>query len=294
LLWASVRSTPARGPVEYDVGLPDSATMTTEEGAGFDVAPSGDFVVYQTRDGNAADLWFRSLRDGTARRIDGTTRGFHPAISPDGSKVAFLRYGAGHEWTLETIAVQGGSSALIGRGSGDADLSWRRDSRLQVITDGGNEARWFDATGGPVTSKAIAFCVLPSPVPDDKHLLCGGSGAMSAHLVGVGEGPSAYETLWTGTKDSTQVFGSQFRLVDGKYLVYLSMDGDLRCVRQPPNPGICSRSRNHTNAGVPEALDRRVGQRLRFMTVKSDQREAQCFAAPGAGGAGRADGGGPP
>jgi len=227
LLWALSRRTPASGPVEYDVGLPDSATLTTEQGVGFAVAPSGDFVVYQAVRGSAGELWYRSLRDAVARRIDGTERGSHPAISPDGSKVAFLRFGSGHEWTLETVSIQGGTSAVIARGIGYADLSWLRDGRLQIVGADGNEARWFDAAGGGTTTKTIAYCIMPSPMPDGKHLLCGGGGAMNAHLVGVGGDTSVFETLWASGRDSSPVFGSHFRLVDGKYVVYLSIDGDL-------------------------------------------------------------------
>ena len=42
-----------------------------------------------------------------------------------------------------------------------------------------------------------------------------------------GRAPSAFERFSTGAKDSTPIFGSHFRLVDGRYLVYLSMDGAL-------------------------------------------------------------------
>lgn len=58
-------------------------------------------------------------------------------------------------------------------------------------------------------------------------LLCGGGGAMRAHLVGVADSAASYQTLWTRGRDSAHVFGSNFRVIDARYLVYLSMDGDL-------------------------------------------------------------------
>jgi Tol biopolymer transport system component len=229
LSWTLIWRAPPKGPVEYDVGLTDDATMTTERGPSFSVASSGDFVVYQAAtSGSAGDLWIRSLRDATARRLEGTARGVHPAISPDGSKVAFLRSGTGHAWTLETMAIDGGTPSIIARGIGDAEFSWLKDGRLQLVGDDGYRVRWFDAGSGRRTSRDITHCVLASPGPDSTRLLCGGGSAMLAHFVGVGEGASRWENVWTGEdEDSTIVSGSHFRLYDGRYLVYLSLEGDL-------------------------------------------------------------------
>jgi eukaryotic-like serine/threonine-protein kinase len=230
LLWALTRPASSSGLFEYDVGLPDSATMTTGQGAGFTVASSGEFVVYQAVRGGSAELWYRSLRDQSVRRIEGTIGGFHPAISPDGSKVAFLRFGAGYGWTLEAVSIQGGTPTVIGRGIGPAELSWLEDRRLQVVGSDGTRVRWFDVTGGPTTSKDIPYCILASPMPSGTELLCGGGGVKAAHLVGLGEHQS-WTNLWSDAKRSTPAFGSQFRLIDGKYLVYVSIDGDLVAAR---------------------------------------------------------------
>jgi Tol biopolymer transport system component len=228
LVWALTSHARPKGPAEYDVGLPDDAAMTTERGPGFAVASSGDFVVYQAAmAGSAGELWIRSLRDATTRRLEGTARAVHPAISPEGSKVAFLRLGSGHAWTLETMAIEGGTPTVIGRGIGDAELSWLKDGRLQVVGDDGYRVRWFDAGAGPTTSSDITHCAMASPVPDTTRLLCGGGSAMVAHFVGIRAGAPRWESVWTGGEDSTIVAGSHFRLYGEKYLVYLSLEGDL-------------------------------------------------------------------
>src|SRR5687768_16878590 len=130
LLWALTRPTPASGPAEYDVGLPDSAAMKTIGGVGFSVAPSGDFVVYHAASGSSDALWYRSLRDATVRPINGTANGRQPVVSPDGATLAFLRFREAFVWTLETVPIQGGAPVVIGRGTGDPDLSWLPDGRL--------------------------------------------------------------------------------------------------------------------------------------------------------------------
>ena len=238
LLWALTRPVPVHGPTEYDVGLPDSAMMTTEQDLSFAVAPAGDFVVYQAEAvrGGAGALWYRSLRDGARRRIDGTEGGSHPAISPDGTRLAFLGSESGHVWTLETVPIQGGPAAVVGRGIGNAHLSWSKNGRrLRVVSYVGtteSELQWFDPANGQVTRKRINLCQLPSPAPDEQHLLCGGApSAYFAHFVPVDVAPRvlASGSLWTdaGARDSALVLGTQFRLVDDRYLVYLSNDGAL-------------------------------------------------------------------
>jgi hypothetical protein len=227
LVWALTRPIPTSGPMEYDVGFPDSAKMTTEQGIGFDVAPSGDFVVYQATGGGASGLWYRSLRDQKVRWINGTERGAHAVVSPDGSKLAFLRAGSGNDWTLETVPIEGGTAAVLGRGSGYADLMWSQ-AGLQVVESGQTKLRSFDAASGRLVSEAsISLCATPSQMPDGR-LLCGGRGPNFGYFV-ESDAAKGFENLWTHTSasDSAWTIGTHFRLVEGRYLVYLSTDGDL-------------------------------------------------------------------
>ncbi len=112
------RSERAGVPVEYDVGLPDTAgMMTVSQDVGFAVSPAGDFVVYETGRHGRSELWYRSLLDATVRRIPGTDDGSQPVISPDGRRIAFFQLTDGG-WTVEVLPVEGGTSTTIGRGVG--------------------------------------------------------------------------------------------------------------------------------------------------------------------------------
>jgi serine/threonine-protein kinase len=226
LTWMNTRRGEGQGPIEYDVGLPDSAAMLGS-GVGFDIDPQGEFVVYETVRNGRDELWYRSLKDATTGRIDGTDNGAMPAISPDGSHVAFLRFGSGTSWTLETIAIGGGAATMLGKGESATDLTWLPDGRLRIVEGDGNTARWLDPGGGPTVARSIPYCIMPASLPDESEFLCGGGGEMFVKLVRHGVGAGTINWLRTRAPDSTLVFGSHFRLVDQRYLVFLSMGGDL-------------------------------------------------------------------
>jgi serine/threonine-protein kinase len=220
------RSGRAGVPVEYDVGLPDTAgMMTASQDVGFAVSPAGDFVVYETTRGGRSELWYRSLLDATVRRIPGTDDGSQPVISPDGSRIAFFHLADGG-WTVEVLPVEGGTSTTLGRGVGILrKLLWPTEGRILLLQSDANIARWLDPERGPVTTLPIRYCEGQSLIPDGDGLLCGGGGAKWGHRIALGD--TAFERRLWRAEDSSRVFGSSFRVVEGHYLTYVSIDGDL-------------------------------------------------------------------
>jgi serine/threonine-protein kinase len=212
--------------VEYDVGLPDTAGMVTaSQDVGFAVSPAGDFVVYETVRGGRSELWYRSLLNATVRRIPGTEDGSQPVISPNGTRIAFFRLGDGG-WTVEVLPVDGGTSTTLGRGVGILrKLLWPTEGRILLLQSDANLARWFDPERGPVTTLPIRYCEGQSLIPDGDGLLCGGGGAKWGHRITLGD--TAFERRLWRADDSSRVFGSSFRVVEGHYLTYVSIDGDL-------------------------------------------------------------------
>ncbi|MGI8844043.1 MAG: protein kinase domain-containing protein [Gemmatimonadaceae bacterium] len=146
-LWLSARPTSVSGPSEYDVALPDRARFTGDTLVGFAVAPEGDFVVYESAGRGRAELWYRSLRDGTTRPIPGSEGGKNPAISPDGGKVAFVSRAAG-AITIALLPVAGGAPVTPAPATSDAQILWRDDGRLLVLGGDGTLRRWIDPAGG--------------------------------------------------------------------------------------------------------------------------------------------------
>jgi len=213
-------------PAEYDVGLPDTAGMMTASiNLGFAVSPGGDFVVYETVRQGRSELWYRSLLDATARPIPGTENGSQPVISPDGRRIAFFHLIPGG-WTIDVVPVEGGTATTIGRGVGVLrSLLWPARDRLLAIDTNSSVARWLDPERGQLASVPIRYCDAQMVVPGADRLLCGGGAYKWGYQVGIGD--SAFnQRLWQAG-DSSRVYGTSFRVVEGRYLTYATVGGDL-------------------------------------------------------------------
>jgi eukaryotic-like serine/threonine-protein kinase len=223
--WQLTRPTPAPGPRAYDVALPDSAPLDLHSKGSVAIAPSGDFVIYRSLGASGSDLWYRSLLDATVRPIEATERGWLPTISPDGKQFAFIRRGS-PESTVEVMPVAGGAATVIARSRTWNSLEWLSDGRILLTEGDGNEARLLDAAGGPSSKVGLTYCINPSPWPDRSRVLCGGGGNKYAFWRSL-EDSSSGGVVRSSGRDSTLVFGADFRMVGDRHVVYVSNGGDL-------------------------------------------------------------------
>jgi len=191
--------------------------------ANFAVAPRGDFVIYVR--GDPRDLWYRSLLDGTVRRIEATEGADLPTISPEGKQLAFVRRGS-EESTVEVMSVDRGATTVIARSRAANSLEWLADGRILLTEGDGLRARLLEPGGGSSTDVPIQYCINPSVLPDHATLLCGGGGDKMARWSSLRDSLSGGNFRTIGA-DSSLVFGADFRLIDGKYLVWVSNGGDL-------------------------------------------------------------------
>ena len=236
-LWA-LRGKPSGGPKVYDAVLPDSAPMSfavTSSNVSYgeplrniSISPAGDFTVYAARQGDSTELWYRSLRNGEARRLAGTRGATAPRISPDGTRVAFLR--GDH---IMLLALVGGEPRLLLDAKSTDALGWMSNTQLGAGTDDGNRFNWIDVAGGTPRTKAIARCVFGRWIPELRQLIC--SYNRSAIVLDPESG--AVTNVRVARADGTAgelLAGTAFVVVDRRYLVYLTSNGTLLAARYDP------------------------------------------------------------
>ena len=224
--WALWRTDPR----PWDVGLsPNAPIQMAGQFRTYAVAPDGSFIVYLARVGEVTQLWYRSLRGTDSRPIPGTDgAGGTPRLSPDGQRVVFQVAG---ELKLATLA--GGGVTTIGRTQDPHGGEWLADGRLFFADNDGRLLRWIEPGAGSVRELPITYCVNPQLIAEDR-VLCGGGADNFAFVVSL-DHPDVKVPLRqskrTSTSGSTVLVGSHFRIIDRRYLVYMSVDGTLMGTR---------------------------------------------------------------
>ena len=228
---AGRRGAAAAGPSVYDVALPDSARMSfslvnvsSAYGAplrNLSVAASGDFVVYAALHGDSTELWMRSLRDATTRPVTGTIGATAPRVSPDENRVAYFD-GTG----VMIASLAGGEVRRLLDVQGASALEWLGRDTLLVLHDDGTRFARVELSAGVVRDTAITRCPRGSWVPSTREFLCDWNLTffLMSPLTGIrreirlrGEDGGAL-TLARGTDP---------RILEDRYLIYLNADGDL-------------------------------------------------------------------
>ncbi|WP_411281123.1 protein kinase domain-containing protein [Gemmatimonas sp.] len=218
----------------YDVGLPDSAQIafTKNNGLGvasFAVSRDGAFAVYAADRGGTTQLWVRDLRTFESRPLAGTDGANGPALSPDDKTVAFVS-GA----KLKTVAIAGGTVATLTDLTAYKGASWISAGRLLVGDD--DDAFVVDPSSGSKRS-GPRFCISPTEIPGHDLALC--SEGSTVFLVNTDDASGrVFYPRVVGEADSAgrvpSLFGAGARVVDGRYLVFMSVEGALQAASFDP------------------------------------------------------------
>jgi eukaryotic-like serine/threonine-protein kinase len=230
--WALRRVPVSTGPAVFDAALPDTAAMTfaattatTSYGTplrNISVSPAGDFAVYAASRGDSTALWYRSLRDATVRPIPGTVGATAPRVSPDGSRVAFLVGGR-----VMVVPIGGGEPRRLRDGQSPSALRWTSPTTLLLSDLDGNRLTWMDPEGGQPRISPISRCTFAEWIPEDRQLLCSLNSAATVFDPETGRLWPVRSALPDGSEGAA-IAGTAFRVLEGRFLVYLSPDGDLR------------------------------------------------------------------
>jgi eukaryotic-like serine/threonine-protein kinase len=127
-------------PWVVDLGLPDEAGFQD----GMALSPDGSVLVYGGIEPDR-QIWLRRAGMLKPASIPGAAGGCCPALSPDGSRVAFTRGG-----DVYVVPLTGGTTTLLGTGFGTGDdLVWTTDGHVIGASDAGGLVRVAE-DGGPV------------------------------------------------------------------------------------------------------------------------------------------------
>ncbi len=219
------------GAAPRDVGLPPTAPILMEDiRRNFAAAQDGSFIVYEAKIGASSQLWYRSLVGPEVRAIAGTEGAFGtPRISPDDQRVAFV---AGND--VKIVALGGGPVTTVARAEDPFGGGWLASGQIFFGDDDGRALRWIDPEPGPAKSVTIALCILPQLIGGADLVLCGGGSMKHAYAKDPAQPNQkrfVRRTQRAAGGGPPLLLGSDFRIVDGKYLVYMSLDGTLMATR---------------------------------------------------------------
>jgi serine/threonine-protein kinase len=236
----------SEGPAVYDATLPSGApisfsasTITASYGVSLrniSIAHDGSFVVYAARQGDSTMLWYRSLRDATARPIGGTAGATSPRLSPDGNQVAFLRGDRAF-----VVSPSGGESRLILDGQNTSSMEWTSDNELLISDHDGGRLNRLDPGGGVPVSVTVPRCNLWSWLPRPPRLVCSFASGTSLLVDPATGARSVIQNIGPDGKPVGSVQGSALRVIDGRYLVYISWDGNLVAAHYDPERNLVGR-----------------------------------------------------
>jgi eukaryotic-like serine/threonine-protein kinase len=243
--WNFARRPAAAGPAVYDAALPDSApvifaarTAGISYGISFrnlSIAPTGDFVVYAGGQGDSTELWYRSLRDAAAHPIAGTRGGTAPRISPDGKRVAFL---VGQQ--IMAVPVGGGEPRRLLDATATSTMDWVSPTQVIATDMDGYRLSRLDVDAVTARSAQTPRCLYGQWEPVLRILVC------SVNRNGSVVDPDSGSTVLIRSarqdgRAGPPVVGTAFRVVDQRYLLYLTLDGTLAAAPYDPETHLAGR-----------------------------------------------------
>jgi len=237
-LWAQIRP-PSEAPVtRFGLVLDDSAASLTYSGTitqppRLAISPDGRTLVYAggNRGGRRSQgLFLRRLDRLDTQVLQGTEAAVAPAISPDGTQLAFVTNRVGEGPVLKVGSLHGGLPVVVARGGFGSGPVWGPDRHVYFFDETGRTIRRVPAGGGPVqdvlrpggadSTKAFSYLNL---LPDGATALVMGVGINRAD-------PSGYDLYAVDLKSGRR--GERLQGVAGAvtatgHLVYLTYDGTL-------------------------------------------------------------------
>ncbi len=202
----------------FDHVLPEGVTLRNRVTSVLDIAPSGEFFVYNANDG------FRVRQMGATedRAVTGTnTPAVSPEISPDDREIAYFRQGT-QGLELAKIAVNGGAPITLAAGLTEPfGISWVGDG---TILFGQPDGIWQVSENGGTPAKVVS--IGPGEQAYGPQLLPGGEWLL--FTLARTAGPTRWntaeivvESLATGERRVLRAGGTDARYLSTGHLTYV-------------------------------------------------------------------------
>ena len=177
--WAVLRPPPEPRVSRFALQLPDSQALSVQgNGTLAQLTPDGRTLVYVAGDGPMRKLWVRPLDQLVARPLAGTESALNPAVSPDGTRIAFLS--ASSPRAIKVVPIAGGpvltlTDSLVDLGG----VSWGYDGYiyydghlegdgLSRIKEAGGRA---EVASRPDTTQRENFHNSPAALPNGRGVM---------------------------------------------------------------------------------------------------------------------------
>ena len=166
----NARNTGPRNLTRYDVQLPANASVSIVFRPAVSVSADGSVFAFVGAADGITRIYVRARGEAEPRPLAGSDGGASPAVSPDGTSVAFFADGA-----VRKARVDGGVVTL-GPARDVRGISWVDDSTLALTEDSAAVLGTMSAMGGdlrPVTTLAAGERThrWPSVIPGGKAVL---------------------------------------------------------------------------------------------------------------------------
>lgn len=184
------------------------------------ISADGSFAAYPAVQGASTMLWTRNLGDARGSPIAGTEGAASPRISPDGTRIVYLLANR-----VMVSPISGGPAKQLMVVGMPASMQWLSSRQLLMLHSDGTKLSWVDPESGPTREIGVDRCTLGRWLPTAGELLCGLNGIAWTIDTTTGSQHGIVDRAIGGGKGSVQ--GSDFRLIDGKYMVYMSVTGEL-------------------------------------------------------------------
>ena len=216
--------------VRFQHVLPENQSFTSTIRHVIAISPDGTKVLYVAN----RRLYLRDLNQLDANPIGGTDEGSapgEPVFSPDGESIAYFTSepasaGGGEPHSVRRIPIAGGTSVIIGRGTGlPFGASWRNgmivvgrgSGGIEAIPESGGQSRTI-VTVKPNTERAVQ----PHLLDDGKHIVFVMPSPLNiGRETASGEGPIVVQAIDSGARKVLVDRGSNPHVLSTGHLLYI-------------------------------------------------------------------------